>query len=165
MALISSITGHPVAPAEVADAVTLWFRQWGRRAHMEWAAPLGCFVIKATRRPDDPVMRMWQEGRVAEEPMEVIYLHEPNPRGPGYLAIDPGMLGAGGIREWLDRANLWSGRGEHASIQSSADAVDAANDRHQEAVMSGERGRELAWLTRRKILDLPMVSVPRDILA
>lgn len=161
--LISNISGRPIVPVDVEEAIILWFRAWGRGARVEWSEPLGCFVIHASRKSDDPVMRLWQEGKLAEEPTEVIYLHEPNPRGPGFVAIDPGMLGPAGVRTWLDERNLWSGRGEFRSIQDAVERVTEANDRLEAERMNGERGREAAWLVRRKALQLPLISVPKDI--
>ena len=51
---------------------------------------------------------------------------------PGFVPVDLDQLGSAGVRERLDRSNLWSGRGEHASLDTLADTVIANNDRRME---------------------------------
>lgn len=133
--------GTPSAPAWFTDAVELWARQWGRHATTRWEPRVGCYVTRFARRPDDPVMALVRDGRKAEEDAgEPFYWHEwkegvrPHPlvgkekMVGGFVALDPESLGESGVRERLDRANLW-GRGEFASLDGLADSATAHNDR------------------------------------
>jgi hypothetical protein len=152
-------------PAEVADAVEGWARAWGRHGRLEWHALLQCWCIHFTRRESDPMRRLVQEGRSDRGETESVMLHEPAGPGQGYRAVDIAALGAGGMVDLLNRRNLWSGRGEHASLQDAIDAALAADERRNEARLDEayESGRERGARARRTALRLPLVSVPRDI--
>lgn len=153
-------------PTEIADEVQLWAREHGRRfGRVEWNAMLGCAVIHFGRRLDDPMMREFQEGRLAEEPTESVRLHEWDPKENRWEPWDLAEYGASGIRSFLDRANLLSGRGEHASLQDSVLAVRRSNEalKREMSAQQAEAGREAGWLARRTDLELPLVPVLKDI--
>lgn len=138
---VSPITGQPEAPAWFVDEVELWAREWGRHATTRWEPKLNCFVSYLSRQPDDPVLELVQQGKRADEG-EPFYWHEwsnkpvkRSPFGkmvPGYVSLDPEDLGVSGVRERLDRANLW-GRGEYDSLDDLADKVTEANEKTTES--------------------------------
>lgn len=130
----------PIAPAWFADTVELWARRWGRHATTRWERKVGCFVTFFSRRDADPVMAavQSQERKNEGEPM---YWHQwsqkpvrphpmiPDVMMPGFIPLDIEQLGESGVLERLDKANLWSGRGEYASLDEAANDVVARNDR------------------------------------
>lgn len=160
---------HPAPPVEMADEAQKWSRDTGRRfGRMAWEPFNRCFAIHFGRRPHDPVLREWQEGRLhqAEEPTESILLQEPDPEKPGRLRpMDLGNLGPSGLRSLLDQASLTSGRGEHNSLQA---AVIAAQEHNQKVranlkAMARESGREMDWLLGRTIRGTPYITAGIDL--
>ena len=151
---------HPV-PWEIQDTVELWARKWGRHGRVEWVPGLNCYAIHLTRRPDDPIMREWQEGRLAQSdpPTESVLLHEFDPKVGRYVPLKLEELGPSGIEELLDKGNAWSGRGEFKTLADGlAHAVDQ-NKRNKEewAKHMSELGRDIGSLARRTVLNLPWV--------
>jgi hypothetical protein len=134
--------GRPAPPAWFSDTVELWAREWGRHATTTWEPAVGCFVTRFSRRAHDPVLQAVQAGH-RQDDGEPYYWHEWSskpvkltPFGnmvPGYVAADLDQLGASGVRERLDRANLWGGRGEYRSLGDLADQVTAANEKQADA--------------------------------
>lgn len=166
--------GAPATPAWFSDTVELWARTWGRNATTRWEPAMGCFVTFFSRRPTDPVLQAVQEGRRDDEG-EPHYWHEwkegvrQHPLSGkmvgGWVATDIEQLGESGVRERLDRGNLWSGRGEHASLEAVAEAQEAANRRTMEAkrAMLRDATRDPLRATIRHAKGLPTVSVPEQI--
>lgn len=150
---------RPVPPVEIAEAVGRWFRDnGGRSARLEWHDMLGCWVIKITRKADDPVMELVRLG-LQPEAVETVPLHEPAGPGMGYVAMDLEQMGVGGLITMLERCNTWSGRGEFASL---TDAVRAWSEREERKEirleeMAYEDGRAHGAETRRHALGIPMV--------
>jgi len=140
--------GLPKAPTEIADAVELYAREWGRHAKI-YCVPIlfvhgrierVAWVVRMTLRPDDKRLQLYQQGKVEREPTEDVWLVEPNPnegqpisgapgiREPAVVGLKIEELGAGGIREYLQRGNTWSGRGEHASLEEQARKAKQHNE-------------------------------------
>jgi hypothetical protein len=153
-------------PVDIADAVQLWAREQGRRfGRLEWNAMLDCWVIHLGRKLTDPMMREYQEGRLAEEPTESVMLNEWDPKRKRYVALRLEEYGASGIRNLLDEANTWSGRGRHNSIQEGIAAVRAHNQkiRERQRKTVREAGQETGWLHRRRLLGIPYVQTGIDL--
>ena len=76
-------------------------------------------------------------------------------------------LGPSGVVRILALGNLWSGRGEYASHQEAVEAAIARNSKIREdmAQAAEDAGREIAVMSRSKVLDLPQVSVSKQIIA
>lgn len=164
----------PRPPVAIADAVELYARETrGRGQHatlhfLPITGTMGCWQIRFTLKPDDPRLLLYQQGEVAEPPTEHVWLHEP--LGPDeeaviptyrYRPLDIVAMGPSGIRAWLDRGNLWSGRGEQDSLEQQVkDSVDAG------VAQSAQRRAEAESTTRavvrdrsrwyRRILSLPV---------
>lgn len=134
--------GRPVAPQWFVDAVEVWAREWGRHARTTWDIPVHCFVTRFQRRFGDPVLEAVMEGRVKDEG-EPFYWHrwsnEPLKKSafgvmrPGWVPMDIEAMGTTGVRQALNQANLWGGRGEYTSFEDLADKVTASNDNLTEA--------------------------------
>lgn len=151
----------PRAPVAIADAVELYAREtrgFGQHATLRFipvTGTVGCWQVRFTLKPDDPRMRLYQEGKIAEPPKEIVWLHEPigpdeEPITPTYRyrPLDIVALGPSGIREWLDRGNLWSGRGEQESLEKQVQAsVDAS------AEQSAKRRADAEFNTRALVRD------------
>ncbi|HWV58689.1 MAG TPA: hypothetical protein VNZ57_14630 [Longimicrobiales bacterium] len=144
--------------------MTQWGREHGREAWIEWHPILDCPVIHFRRRDSDPMLREHQEGR-APETTESVMLHWYDKEARRFRPLDLGQMGAGGIREMLDRANLWSGRGEYRDMQAAIEAAIRRQGEHREALRrkAEQAGRKIGWLLRRHLLDLPHVLVTSDV--
>lgn len=137
----------PSAPPEIAEAVELYAREGGRTGSIRYAPyPLNLWEARFSLKPNDPAMRAWQEGRASEPPTETVLFVEQNPDsgkrksfvddrgrrityvdGP-FRAIDIRQLGAEGVRNFLQKGNTWSGRGQFASVGAAVDAAKEEND-------------------------------------
>lgn len=164
----------PTPPLEIADEVELYARQSGRHATLHFVpvtSRVGCWVVRMTLRPDDKRRRLWQEQKVGTEPTEDIWLHVPLREGErklgptyDYRPLNLVDLGTSGVRQFLERGNLWSGRGEYQTLEEQvtklreADANATAKfraDVKEEAMDEMHQKRR----TRLKIPFLP-VSLP-----
>lgn len=155
---------RPIPPASVADAVAVYFRNSGRRAVTEWHPLLKCFVVKVSRKVDDPVMRLVREGKKSEdEVMEAIPLHDPVAgQAMTFRALDLEQMGPSGILRWLEEKDMWSGRGKYQSPHDAVAEADRETEARQaEKEQAGdERAREILRRTMRKHgLSAPQVSV------
>lgn len=154
-------------PVEVQDEVELWAREQGRHGRITWSPVTNCAVVQLSLKPDDPRMRAYQEGRLKHEPKENVFLHRWE--GGRWVAVPPtpAELTPDFVRRWLDRGNMWSGRGE----SEAANLYDAClkADRRERELYEKARAkiRENTELRsrerRRQVLDLPLVSVPQQV--
>ena len=69
----------PRAPAEIADAVELYARQYDRTGKIEFAVGPNTWLVRLSLRPNDPRLLRYQQGMAPEPPTEVVWLQEPNP--------------------------------------------------------------------------------------
>lgn len=171
---VSPLSGAPVAPADLSDAVILWARGQGRRSRgVEWDADIGCFVIRLSRREDDPIHEARRQGRISEQDaMETVELRgwvwTDEAKGQGrFLPYDLEQFGPSGLVEMLDRGNVATGRGEYTSLQHYIGATVARNRAKKEAWkrQAEDQTRETANRYRRTILGLPQVPVTANLKA
>ena len=121
----------PRPPVEIADAVEMYARESGRHATLHFV-PLAGWMARFTLRSDDKRMTLYQENRVGDPPTEDVWFHKPNPRSkergqPAYIQYSLDELGVSGVRQFLERGNTWSGRGEFYSIEEQAAKAMKAN--------------------------------------
>lgn len=125
----------PEAPFEIADAVELYAREFGRHGRIRFVPHVNCWLVELSPIAGAPLMKAVQEGRLPEpEAWEAVWLQEANPnagkvtgRGPNgfpiregpYRSLDIEQLGAAGVRAFLDRTNMFSGRGEAKSLEDA----------------------------------------------
>lgn len=149
-------------PVEVADAVTLWFREHGQQARLVWCDAASCGEVQVKFLPGDPRLKGFQEGQYATD-YESFWLHYHDAEKGHMVAYPLGELGAEGVRSLLDRANLWSGTGEYRSQQEAISAVGERNQRAQAAVK--EAALQLAWDNaherRARVLEIPRTTAIR----
>lgn len=165
----------PRAPVEFADEAELFARQSGRHATMRFVPighGVGCWMVRLTLHPNDPVLGLHQRGEVAEEPMEDVWLHRPLDPGErpllpwyGFIPLRLEDLGVSGLREFLEKGNTWSGRGKFRSLEDAVrqareqDAKAREKQRNDARENAGARARD----TRRSRLKIPFVSVAIDL--
>jgi hypothetical protein len=116
----------PRPPVEIADEVELYARQSDRHATLHFI-PLvtlgnrviaGTWMARFTLRSDDKRILLYQEGKIDEPPTEDVWFHVADPESPnGFRPLDILQMGVTGVREFLDRGNLLSGRGEFTSLE------------------------------------------------
>jgi hypothetical protein len=157
----------PEVPFEINDAVEMWARKSGRHGRITWVPQIACFVVELSMPPDSPIWKAFRAGDLAEEPKERIQLMHWDGREGRYIPMKLEEYGASGIVEMLEKADVWSGRGE---FESMTDALHAQIGRNEQARKENrERFNDLArdevQHRRREILGLPLVSVPANIVA
>ena len=166
---------YPRAPSAFQEVAELWARGSGRHAKIHYA-PNGVWFVRISLKSDDKRMRMHQMG-LASEPMgEDVWLHLPNPhegkvisgvrQGP-YIPIPLEQLGTSGLREFLDRGDTWSGRGEYLSLIDQLRKVDETNEeaRRKNRAFHREENRHDQRQSRRFRLKIPFLPVGIDLRA
>jgi len=145
MGLIETRGGRselPIASAEIQDEVELYARESGRHAKIHYVPTeidiksgevlAGTWRVDMTLRPDDKRNVTYQEGRMDKPPVEEIWIHDPNPSPKGpldrYKARNIQQMGASGVREFLERGNIHSGRGEFSSMDDVIRKTDELNE-------------------------------------
>ena len=137
----------PQAPTEFKDAVELYARESGRHGILQfvptefWNGEIvnGTWRARFTLRDSDKRLSISQEGR-GEAPTEDVWFHVLNPKegelipaGHGrrereYRPVSLQELGVAGMVTWLERGNMWSGRGEYQSLEEQAKRAMEANN-------------------------------------
>jgi len=126
----------PTPPAEIADAVEMWARKSGRHGRLQFIPTFvsngqimaGTWLVRLSLRENDKRMLLYQQGIAAEPPAEDVWLHVPDEsRKSGYRALDIYQMGVGGVEAFLDRGNMWSGRGEFTSLEEQVRLAREAN--------------------------------------
>ena len=164
----------PTPPVEVADEVELYARQTGRHATVEYVPTLlkgtrpvaGTWRVRFTLKPDDKRLSLYQTGKMDEPPTEDVWLHVPDQASPlGYRPLDLVQLGASGVREFLERGNLWSGRGEYKSLEQMVREVRESNTRNREKHKQQQKvtNREEQREKRRWRFKIPFLPVGIDL--
>jgi len=132
----------PKVPWELQDTVELYARESGRHAKLH-LIPGGGYFARLTLRDSDKRLSLVQSGKT-EELHEDVWFNVPNPNQvdgvslaqlksmglpflwpmismvngrcrQNYLPLDVRAMGVEGIKEFLERGNMWSGRGEFNS--------------------------------------------------
>lgn len=128
---------------------------------------MGCWTINLSMSKDAPAMKAWREGKLqqSEPPTEGIPLMEQDPETGDWKALDLAQYGPSGIVEILEKADLWSGRGEHGSlpelVQKVVEGNRANRKKHRDRMRDYIRDR--AADLRRSRLKIPFLSVGKDI--
>lgn len=182
MGMIKTLSGRgnlAVAPAEIADEVENYARESGRHATIRFVPTEfdrftgrvlgGTWRVDLDLHPDDKRMESYQQGKMARKPVEEIWLHEENPDSTSwrdrYRPLDIIQMGASGVRNFLERGNIHSGRGEFKSMEEVVRKTAELNTereqrRHDEAI---DRVRMNARGKRRSRLKIPFLGVGIDL--
>lgn len=169
---------RPRAPYEIREAVELYARESGRTAKVIFIPVVG-WMARFSRRPNDPMLELKQKGRV-EEITEDVYFHvhirdyDPQrhpainpPRGDRpqvFVPLDILQMGASGVREFLDRGNTWSGRGQFDSHEDRLRQAQEANREGRRSVREAARLRVRDRVKERwrRIKQLPFLGWTRS---
>jgi hypothetical protein len=146
---LSGRSTAPVAPYEISDEVQRWAQRSGRNATLHFVPTLlrgrrvtsGTWMARLSLKPNDPRMERYQQGLAERPPTEDIWFHRtPTPteiaagrRPNDYIPLDIQQMGVSGVREFLEKGDMWSGRGEYASLEEQVRKVNAANETAKEA--------------------------------
>jgi hypothetical protein len=150
-------------PEWAARTVDAWAREQGcAPGTVKWNPVLKCWEINLGLKPDDPRLKLYQEGKLAVKPAEVVFLHVRRQREDGkshFEGLDIEQLGESGIRELLDRGSVTSGRGEHRNLMEAVQAVAARNEEMEEKRRKHAEtfARENARDKRRAVLGIPVL--------
>ena len=159
--------GYPRAPYEYQDVVELWARGSGRHAKLHFT-PGGTWFVRISLKNDDPRMELYKLGLV-EEPMgEDVWLHLPNPaegkvvngeKQGAFIPLPLADLGTSGLREFLERGDTWSGRGEYMSLLEQRRKVNESNEdmRVKNRAFQKEESRNEMRESRRRRLKIPFL--------
>ena len=166
------LMGLPTPPVEIADEVELWARESGRHGKLQFVPTRlagrrvveGTWMVRLSLRDNDKRMLLYKQGLAPEPPTEDVWLHEPDPESPtGYRPYNLGDLGAGGVRQFLDKGNLWSGRGQFGSKTIEDLARDAIEKNRNAGQVAKSAAREECLLKlrddRRWRLKIPFLNV------
>lgn len=166
-----NIDGRP--PVEYADAVTLYYRNKGRNARLVRLKYPKVWAVRIEPRSDDPRLGAWREGRLEQYPAEQIELVECKKDAhtvrsghrswtvPGYVGYDLEELGVSGLIEFLDQADVLSGRGEVSSLAEAVRIQRENQKRMQEKARAEAKDAalEIAKSKRRSVLGIPFLPV------
>lgn len=154
-----------MAPVDLADCVETWARGKGTHARLGWSTLLRCWVIDLELSDEHPRTERWRAGELKRRPTESIPLHAWDKDRKAYIALPIEEWGASGLVERLEKADMLSGRGEYDTLAHALAANDTDNEavRHAQKEYAVAAGVERAMGERRRIFDLPLVSVPREI--
>jgi len=174
----------PTPPVEIADEVEMYAREHGRHATLHFVPTLGManrafrgvWVVRMSLRPNDPRLGLVQTGRTAAM-TEDIWLQEPNPRygkevpgtggmrEPEFVGLDIEQMGASGVRTFLERGNMWSGRGQYTSLEEQARKARADNDAMKEKFRADQKeaSRHEQRDKRRWRFKIPFLGVGIDL--
>lgn len=154
----------PRPPAEIAEEVEKYAREWDRSGSIELVrAPNGfvCWLIKFTPRPNDPKWLRYREGRGPEPHPELVWLMDNETGKP----LDIHQMGASGVRAYLEKGNTLSGRGEYGSVLEAIEQTSARNleerDRFRQKMK--EENRYERRQDRRRYLGIPQISPGIDL--
>ena len=163
--------GGVTPPVEFADAVELYARRHGRSARLRFVPfPVNSWAVEFEYRANDPRRLGIQQGRTDDK--EVIYLwRDATPKEiarvgrwhrVGYKLDE---LGVSGMIDFLERTNLFSGRGEYSSVREAMKDQDDKRERGIEKIEKDARedSRHAGMDLRRQILDIPYLPVGIDL--
>lgn len=172
----------------------LYARRHGRQGTLHFFLGGGWFATLSLR-VNDKRMKLYQEGRAEEPPVEKVWFHIDNPGGTDrgvtlaelraldepllwaciamdngrcrqrFLPLDITQMGAEGVKRFLERGNMWSGRGEYDSLeeqlQDSRERSKAATEKHRQDQKEANRHEQRE--KRRQRFKIPFLPVGIDL--
>ena len=153
----------------------MYARETGRHATLHYVPTTfrkgkmtGCWIVRFTLKSDDPRMSLYQQGKVADPPTEDVWLHKavdsvtaPNTYEP--LNIEE--MGPSGVRNFLEKGNLWSGRGDYDGLVDQVKKVEDHNEIERRKNFENARyaAKKRAADKRRSNLKIPFLGVGIDL--
>lgn len=162
-------------PLEYAEAVETWAREHGGHAKLRWLpTPMNCWAVVLSFKLGDPrqggpedgepvllhewwTAKQWQQ----RKPRMARRHHRTNQIMPGNYAFELDELGVDGLRKWLDRGNILSGRGEFQSVEHAGQVQQEQHEKLNESRYRAAKSnaRDLAKDVRRQVLKIPFIGV------
>lgn len=155
----------PRCPWEIREEVEKYARESGRTATMHFAPGAGWFA-RFSLKPNDKRMLLYQQGLAPEPPTEDVWFNEPIEGRPGhYRPLDIIQMGPSGVREFLERGNTWSGRGQYQSLEDALRQTREANQQEREKAKAEaqDRAKMVGRDVRRSRMNIPFVGVGIDL--
>ena len=155
----------PRAPYEIQEEVEKYARESGRTAKIHYVPMVG-WMVRFSLRSNDKRMRLWQEGRAPEPPTEDVIFHAPDPDNRGEtIALDIRQMGASGVRQFLEKGNMWSGRGASSSpVEAHRKAKERNEEERRKAKETArENTKDFLRDQRRSRLKVPFHRVGIDL--
>lgn len=165
MIITPNRSGLPRCPFDIREQVELYARESGRSATVHFVPNCG-WMARFSLKPNDKRMKAYQEGRAPKPPTEDVWFRVPKDGRPQeYEYLDILQMGPSGVKEFLERGNTWSGRGEHRShIEAHQKALDAQSSSKGKAKKEAkEHSRDRRKDTRRQRLKIPFHRVGIDL--
>ncbi len=157
----------PRAPPEFQDEVELYARESGRHARLmfvptnwkEGVIAAGTWVVRFTLRPSDKRLESYQQGRTTEA-TEDVWIHLPA-EGNSYKPLNIQQMGSGGLRRFLEKGNMWSGRGQFKSLEQQLEHTRTANNEAREKTRRDARENSVKRVAekRRWYQKIPLIPV------
>lgn len=183
----------PKPPPDLREVVELYAREYDRQGTLHFFMGCGWFA-NLSLRSNDKRLLLYQEGRAAKPPTEQVYFHVPNPneqfgvskgelermddpvlwpcislkgdrcRQP-FIPLDIVQMGPARVRDFLERGNLWSGRGEFDSLEEQLREVREKNQAAVEKFRQDQKeaNRHEQRDKRRWRLKIPYLPVGIDL--
>lgn len=171
--ITSRLSSGPRPPPEIDEEVKLWARKSGRDATMHFVPGYGCWFARLSLRCNDKRLLAYQRGEAPEPPTEDIWFHRPvtpeevkkGAHPVSFVPLDIHQMGVSGVREFLERGDTWSGRGEHRSLEDLRDKTSKHNEVVKEKNRADAREEvvKMAMDTRRTRLKIPFHRVGIDL--
>lgn len=160
--------GLPQVPYEIRDAVEEWARGCGRHADIVYVPYTDPPIpqVRIELKPNDKRLKAWQEGDADEKPVETVELVEYDEEKKCYVGLDLHQLGPSGVVEFLERGNMWSGRGEFNSLQEAVYAARQRKETTLERLKNWIKSEVIARAEDRAYGErsvAPMFAVERDL--
>ena len=131
----------PTPPVEIADAVEMYARESDRHARLVFIPTVllgrtvasGTWCARFTLRNSDTRMKLYNMGLAEKPPTEDVWFHVSNPRSKergqlDYMPLNIHEMGVGGVLQFLQRGNSWSGRGQYSSLEEQLRLVREGNE-------------------------------------
>ena len=154
----------------------MYARESGRHATLHYVPTMirkgqmtGCWIVRFTLKSDDPRMRLYQKGEMAEPPTEDVWLHKrvggAEKWGEEYEPLNIVELGPSGVRTFLEKGNLWSGRGDYDGLVDQLAKVNEMNETARQKNYDDARfnAKKRAMDKRRSRLKIPFLGVGTDL--
>lgn len=165
----------PKAPWDLQEEVELYARESGRTAKLHFMPGINTWFARFSLRSNDKRMLAYQQGLAADVPTEDVWFHRAashedvarnRAQKPGdWIPLDIIQMGRSGVREFLDRGNTWSGRGEFASIAESRLKAKEANAAAKERLRAQQKddAMQMTKQTKHHRLKIPVIPVAIDL--
>lgn len=154
----------PKAPWEIQEEVELFARKSGRTGKVHFIPNVG-WMARFSLRPNDKRMRLYQEGRAERPPTEDVYFRVRDAKTGQAVPLDILEMGASGVREFLEKGDTWSGRGQFSSLkeEQKTKKLEAEELTRKNKEDARDQARQMVKDQRRTRFKIPFIGVGIDL--